>query len=382
MKEESEGRSLVASLLLGYRRYLLPGIVFQSVIIGGGYATGREIVEFGGKYGAYGLFAIAVMFVGFSLFSWLTFEVARVFRAFDYHSWIRELIFWLWPVFDVLFVAMAVLVLGVLSAATGSIAQEVLGLPFWAGAGLVLILVVVLNFYGKRVITRFKTVGTAALYSAFLLFGLYVISARSGQIGTALFQADTSYFNQLGIGTVLWAGVLYVGYNLATLPTTLFVLDAQTSRRETLGAGIVAGALVMIPFSLTWLCLLGFYPDPQVIDAPVPWIRMLSLSAPGWVLLLYGLVIVWTLVETCTGFIHAILDRIDAGLNELRGNGLKPLQSGAVAAGVLILAGILSRFGIIDLIAKGYTAMAYGFLLLMALPLVTVGLYRILRSGR
>lgn len=33
-------------------KYLLPGIVLQSVMIGGGYATGREIVEYGAKFGA------------------------------------------------------------------------------------------------------------------------------------------------------------------------------------------------------------------------------------------------------------------------------------------------------------------------------------------
>ena len=35
-------------------KYLLPGIVLQSVMIGGGYATGREIVEYGAKFGAMG----------------------------------------------------------------------------------------------------------------------------------------------------------------------------------------------------------------------------------------------------------------------------------------------------------------------------------------
>jgi len=29
-----------------FLKYLLPGIVFQSVVIAGGYSTGREIVEF------------------------------------------------------------------------------------------------------------------------------------------------------------------------------------------------------------------------------------------------------------------------------------------------------------------------------------------------
>ncbi len=29
-----------------FRRYLLPGFVFEAAVIAGGYATGRELVEF------------------------------------------------------------------------------------------------------------------------------------------------------------------------------------------------------------------------------------------------------------------------------------------------------------------------------------------------
>ena len=29
-----------------FQRYLLPGFAFKAVVIGGGYATGRELVEF------------------------------------------------------------------------------------------------------------------------------------------------------------------------------------------------------------------------------------------------------------------------------------------------------------------------------------------------
>jgi uncharacterized membrane protein YkvI len=36
------------------KRVVLPGIILQSVLIGGGYATGREIVEYGAKFGANG----------------------------------------------------------------------------------------------------------------------------------------------------------------------------------------------------------------------------------------------------------------------------------------------------------------------------------------
>jgi len=88
-------------------------------------------------------------------------------------------------------------------------------------------------------------------------------------------------------------------------------------------------------------------------------------------------VIFWTLVETSTGMIHAIVDRLGVNLAE---NGRPPMTRGQVAmltVGVLVAAAALSRLGLIDLVARGYTAMAYGFLLLFALPLMTIGVAKI-----
>ena len=29
-----------------FKKFILPGLIFQSLVIGGGYGTGRELVEF------------------------------------------------------------------------------------------------------------------------------------------------------------------------------------------------------------------------------------------------------------------------------------------------------------------------------------------------
>jgi len=34
-----------------YKKYLLPGFIAQSVVVAGGYGTGRELVEYFGNYG-------------------------------------------------------------------------------------------------------------------------------------------------------------------------------------------------------------------------------------------------------------------------------------------------------------------------------------------
>jgi uncharacterized membrane protein YkvI len=67
-----------------WRRYLLPGFVFQGVTIGGGYATGRELVEFFGPPGpAGGLLGMLVAAMVFSAVLAVSFELVRLTRAFD-----------------------------------------------------------------------------------------------------------------------------------------------------------------------------------------------------------------------------------------------------------------------------------------------------------
>ena len=58
-----------------FTRWLLPGLVFQSVIIGGGYATGRELVEFFLSYGPrHGFTGLLIATLAFSVIAVLFFS--------------------------------------------------------------------------------------------------------------------------------------------------------------------------------------------------------------------------------------------------------------------------------------------------------------------
>ena len=67
------------------QRYLLPGFAFQSMIIAGGYGTGRELVEFFLKFGTVGgLLAMwLVSTVIWSAVCAVTFELARLSAGGD-----------------------------------------------------------------------------------------------------------------------------------------------------------------------------------------------------------------------------------------------------------------------------------------------------------
>ena len=135
--------------------------------------------------------------------------------------------------------------------------------------------------------------------------------------------------------------------------------------------------MATVPFVLTYLAVMAFYPDAGVLEANVPWLQMLRRVGGESLLGVYAFVIVWTLIETSTGMIHAIIDRIAVNLREVGRPPMSRARVGGLSVAVLSIAAVLSQLGLIELVARGYTAMAYGFLLLFALPLSTVGVYRI-----
>lgn len=380
--------SIFKRLLQGrFGSIVLPAIILQSVLIGGGYASGREVVAYGAKFGARGLLAIVAIFVGFTVMAVTVFELSRTFETYDYKSYMQQIIWKGWPLFDLLFVVMATVVIAVMASAAGSIMRDTVGIPYLVGIVSIIAVVGVLTYFGASIIERFKTVGTGFLYLAYIVFGVVVLSQVWGDMTSVLAAGDTSYVDDASTGAVLQSGILYVGYNLAIFPAVFFALHRQRTRKETVVSGVLAGVMMTAPFLLTYLAMMGFYPNESVLGAEVPWLPMLESVGGPLLIAFYGIVIGWTLVETAVGAIHAIIDRIDADLERIEAgrfekvDGLTKLQSGALGVGILVVATLLSRYGIIALVAQGYTIMAYFFIALFAIPTLTLGVIRILNPS-
>jgi uncharacterized membrane protein YkvI len=215
------------------------------------------------------------------------------------------------------------------------------------------------------------------LIVAFVVFGVLVLATFWPDV-QATFEAG----EQLGEtpGGALFSGAQYVSYNLVVLPAAFFALYRQTRRSETFTSGLAAGLLGSIPFVITFLCLMAFYPDEAVIGAEVPWLAMLNEVGGTLLVGAYAIVVLWTLVETATGLIHAIMNRINIALEAVDRTPLRGPTSAIITIVVLAAAVALAQFGIIALVAQGYGAMAYGFFILFALPLLTVGVYKIWKT--
>ena len=366
----------------GYAKYILPGVLLQSVLIGGGYATGREIYSYGAKFGAIGWISGLTIGIGFALFAFLTFEICRIYKVYDYKNYIRQVIGPLWPVMDILTVLIAIVLIAVMAAATGSIFEQV-GLPNILGSVVIVFLCGLLNFKGSKVIEKFESVGTVLLYGGYILFTIIVLVKKGGNIPQVFAAMDTSAVGgSVTLPLCIWTGILYVAYNINAIPMGMFSLTRQTKRKETLVSGIIAGLLMVIPWFLSYFAMMCFYGDTSIVGADVatPWMEMIKAVNGGPVLLgLFSLVMGWTLVETATGCIHMIIDRFDVALAE-RGNAkMSDRKRGLITVATLIAALLLSRIGVVTLIEKGYSYLSYGFILFYLLPTLIIGGYKILR---
>ncbi len=359
-------------------KYLLPGIILQSVLIGGGYATGREIVEYGGKFGALGWWSGVATFIGFAIVSALSFELIRMYKLYDFKSFIRSIAGPLYRVFDVVYTIFMIIVIAIMSSATGSIVEEMTGLNYWVGVIGITIVVGILNFYGANIISYFETFGTIALYVGYICFSVLVISSHTGNIERVFAAQDISYTPDATVPLALWTGILYIAYNLIVFPASFFSIRRQESRKQSMISGVIAGLLMTLPWFLTYFAIMGFYPSAEINGAPVPWVMMMTASgAPGWMMVMFGIVMGWTLIETATGVIHAMIERIEKGREESGKIPLTRAKKAAITVGILIVSIAFSKFGIIALVAKAYTILAYMFILLFLVPLLTVGVYKI-----
>lgn len=356
-----------ASLL---KRIFLPGIILQSVLIGGGYATGREIVEYGGKFGASGWISGLAIFLGFSFISVLSMEACRQWQVYDYKSLLKKMIGKGWIAYEVVYLLLAILIIAVMAAAAGEILNYTMGFNKWIGVILIVAVVGFLNYKGDDLIAKLETIGTVALFAAYIIFTITVFSNKGNFILETFRKWDTSYLPEVpGMGLLVWTGILYVGYNLAVYPASFFTYKSIHSRRESILAGFISGALMTIPWFLTYFALLAYYPDKNVLAATVPWLKILEEFNPV-LIIVFGIVVGWTLIETATGMIHAFIHRIETEVAERKGAPLKKMHKAYISFAALMAALLLAQVGIIDLVAKGYETMAYAMIAVYGLPLL------------
>jgi uncharacterized membrane protein YkvI len=355
-----------------FQRYLLPGLAFKAAVIGGGYATGRELAEFflpSGPQG--GVLAILLAMVFWSAVCMATFALAQKTRSFDYRSFFHQLLGPAWFLFEIAYVLFSILVLAVFGAAAGAIGEALFGWPPLLGTLLLIVAISAVAAYGNVSVERLFKWVSIFLYAVYFLFVILALGAFGSRIIGHLATLEPAPGWVLG-------GLTYASYNVVGAVIVLPVLRHMRGTRDAVVAGALSGPLAMIPALLFFLCMIAYYPEISAQELPSDFL-LRKLNFPAFHYLFQSMIFL-ALLESGTGFVHAINERVAWVYAERAGRPLAASFRLAITGTVLIGSIFLAqRFGLVTLIAKGYRALAYVILAVFVLPVMTLGLRRFFR---
>lgn len=354
-----------------FKRLLLPGLVFQSICIAGGYGTGRELAEFFLKYGPLGglLGLLIPATIVISAGSAIAYELARVTRSYDYRRFLMQLMGRGWFLYEIAFLFSVIIILAVVSAAIGSLVSESFGVSDIVGTASLLLAIAFLAFKGTKLIE-----GVMSAWS-FVLYAVYVCIFISSMLAFGN-MLDDSFAVPVDSDGWFLSGLRYGSLQLSLVPAILFATTHIATRRDAVIAGLLTGPLFLIPAVLFFIAMSPHY--PAIMERPVPVNYILELLDTRWLQLAFVIMLIGTFIETGTGMIHAFNERI-AGALQAIGKDLPNQYRAVIAIGLLAVALLVSRFGLIDLIAVGYGTLTWVYMLILILPLFTIGIWKIMK---
>ena len=355
-----------------FQRFVLPGLIFQSIVIAGGYGTGAELAEFFSPFGALGgLIAMCTVTLLFwAVVCAVSFEFARVFKTYDYRSFLKKLLGPFWFLYEICYLVLLLIVLAVVVAASGSNINEVFGVSKWIGVGIMAAGVIFLVIMGTGVIEKVMSFWSYVLYAVYLAFMIISFVKFGDNIA---YQFGT--VKEIGSGWVL-GGARYAFYNLGVIPIILFTTVDSKSRFEAVGSGLLAGIIGIVPAIMLFIVMAGHFNETRSATVPVNVVfQHLNMR---WLQIIFQVVLFGTLIETGSGFIKAVSDRLEGQFNK-EGNERKWIRP-ATAVICVILGVVVSTFGLTGLIARGYGTITWGFFILYVIPVLTWGVYKIIKQ--
>lgn len=258
------------------------------------------------------------------------------------------------------------------AAAAGAIGRALFGWPEFVGALCLVISITLVATWGNAAVEGLFKYVSFFLYATYALFVILALTHFGGRTLSAFAASSPASGWMTG-------GVTYAGYNIIGAIVILPAIRHMLSAKDAVVAGLLAGPLAMIPALLFFICMVAYYPEIQ--NQPLPSDFLLGkLNLPAFRILFQAMIFA-ALLESGTGGVHAINERV---ARAYRGDSDRVLPKGA-RLGITILALAVSvfvaaRFGLVALIASGYRWLAFAFLTIYVLPLMTLGLWRLLRG--
>ncbi len=290
-----------------FRQWFQVSALYAGTVIGAGFASGQEIMQFFIIFGKQGLWGVSLATLLFGISGFLVMSLTTAFRCSSYAELLPLLMGRkMARVVDWLGLAMLPGGLAVMLAGSGALLHEQLDLPADVGtltAALITILVILGGLEGV-LLANMILVPLKVLMISLVCLITVVHHGGWPEItgpGTPLTGAARHW---------LWSSVLYVSYNMVVPLAVLSSLGRSVDRRPGVVAGFTGGVALGTTAALVTLAGLFFY--PQITSYQVPLLRIAGELGENWRYVL-GILIWLAIITTAIADAHGFASRLAPG---------------------------------------------------------------------
>ena len=360
-------KNKAGSMILGV------AFVWFTTHFGGGFASGAQIYSYYVRYGIWSLFLPLFAMAYNGVFFAYCLYFARKHEVYDYRSYNNAFYGRFAPLFSNLFELLYLCVMCVAPAvafATGGATLSTLtSLPYLLSTFVIGAFIFVVSVFGTDLVRKVASVLSICIIAGLLIVYVPNIIAGAGKIGDTVNAMKTA---DLPFGKALYAAFLYGTFQLANV--AVFVQHAKSFEKpqdagKSMAVGAVLNALLMI---MVVLGIMTVYQNPEMSQQSVPTLFMVQQGVGSkFMPPLISVLIILGAVSTAVNMVAAMVKRIHAGLAERSSRtetAGKISRTQILAALVCCIADFLiAQFGLLTLIQKAYSILAY-----LAIPVILV----------
>jgi uncharacterized membrane protein YkvI len=366
------------------KKVVLPAVIGVAAVwfgshAGGGFATGRQEVEFFVQFGWHSLWIgmLAMLIMGAAIFFGL--ELARVYKTHDYKSFFKklyapyEIVFAnLW---DLLYLYATLLGTAVAIAGASELLNQSLHIPYGIAVIIIGGILLLFTVFGSGLVRSASAAMAAFIVGALLIVTFLGIKMGAANLGNVVSQKITT----AGFGKILWMALLYGAFQSVLIAPIVSVSEPLKTRKNSFMAALYGFLVNGTMLTLVCIMLLSFY--PAVVKEKLPVYFVTTQLGHNWLYALYSLILFFALISTGVGLIFGVVKRFEAAwTKENRIFKTVRIKRITICVTCLLVSTGISLFGLIAIVAKGYGSLGYGAIFLNIIPLLIIAPIKIKKA--
>ena len=347
--------------------------VWFTTHFGGGFASGRQLVDF---YVSYGWYALFMPFISVGIITavlYLAWDYCSVHEIYDYREWGNKFFKPYEAVFsnllEIFYLTILLMATGVAFATGGTIIEQVLHTPYTLNTIAIAAVIFFLTIFGANLVRKAAFVMAIMIISGMLIIYTSNLFVNWRLLLDVVRQAP----EPKGFWPALWQATKYGGLQCSLLGAYIAVADGLKSRADVKKAAIYG---FIMNGGVLWLASIGALAHyPIILDEKAPVLYITQHGGGGDLGVgIVSLIIVLAVISTGVGLIYGGTRRISNWWCK-QTTALPGPKIDAVSSFIYVaLSWGVASFGLIPLIGKGYVWIGALSIPFVVLPVIILGI--------